>query len=148
MKKIIALLVLLTFCSESIVFSAAGETDTKAATSRLKQVQKEEEPINLDAFNNNYQVSVEQSVPKVELSPIEELFNGKESAVSGKVLHQVGYDLFTSNASPSGAVGKYENSYKLNIGEKINIYSYGDSVDVMALSGASLVSPSSSAEVD
>ena len=148
MKKIIIIFLLTMFCFEPTALAAAVEVDMAAATSRLKHVQKEEEPVNLDAFNNNYQTSVEQSVPKVELSPIEQMFNGKENEISGKVLQQVGYDLFTSAPSLSGAVGKYENSYKLNIGEKINIYSYGDSVDVMALSGASLVSPASTAEVD
>lgn len=148
MKKIIIIFLLTMFCFEPTALAAAVEVDMAAATSRLKHVQKEEELVNLDAFNNNYQTSVEQSVPKVELSPIEQMFNGKENEISGKVLQQVGYDLFTSAPSLSGAVGKYENSYKLNIGEKINIYSYGDSVDVMALSGASLVSPASTAEVD
>ena len=163
MKKIFALLLLMAFCTEPAAF-AAGNTlyqtnqslpnggsysnNMTAATSRLKNVQHEEEPVNLDAFNNNYQASVEQSVPKVELSPIEELFNGKETEVSGKPLLQVGYDLFTGSGAASSSAGKFENSYKLNIGEKINVYSYGDSVDVMALSGSSLVSPSATTEVD
>ena len=92
MKKIITIFLLTMFCMEPVAFAASGEADIAAATSRLKQVQKEEEPVNLDAFNNNYQASVEQSVPKVQLSPIEQLFNGKENEVSGKVLQQVGYD--------------------------------------------------------
>ena len=148
MKKIITLFLLMTFCMEPAAFAAAGEADMGAAAARLKQVQHEEEPVNLDAFNNNYQASVEQSVPKVELSPIEQLFNSKENEVSGKVLQQVGYDLFTNSSATAGSAGKFENSYKLNIGEKINVYSYGDSVDVMALSGSSLVSPSATTEVD
>ena len=66
--------------------AVTAQADTMTAASRLKQVQNEEEPVNLDAFNNNYQASIEQSLPKVELSPIEELFNGKENEISGKVL--------------------------------------------------------------
>ena len=111
-------------------------------------VQNEDQAINLDAFENNYQEAAESSAPKVVLSPIEQIFNGKDTAVSGKVLHQAGYDLFTSGSTSQTSVGKFGNSYKLSIGEKINVYTYGDSVDVMAISGASLVSPSSSTQVD
>ena len=146
MKKILTLFLLLVFTIEPAAFAAAA-ADYSSAAPKVKSIQNEEEVINLNAFENNYQEAVEQA-SSVQLSPVEQLFNDKEAAASGNALLQVGYDLFTSGTAGSGTTGKFENSYKLNIGEKINVYSYGDSVDVMALSGASLVSPSSTVEVD
>lgn len=148
MKKILTLAILLTFCMEPLAFASSDVADTASAAARVKMVQNEDPAINLDAFENNYQEAAESSAPKVVLSPIEQIFNGKDTAVSGKVLHQAGYDLFTSGSTSQTSVGKFGNSYKLSIGEKINVYTYGDSVDVMAISGASLVSPSSSTQVD
>lgn len=148
MKKILTLAILLTFCMEPLAFASSDVADTASAAARVKMVQNEDPAINLDAFENNYQEAAESSAPKAVLSPIEQIFNGKDTAVSGKVLHQAGYDLFTSGSTSQTSVGKFGNSYKLSIGEKINVYTYGDSVDVMAISGASLVSPSSSTQVD
>ncbi len=148
MKRIITLILLLVFTMEPAAFAVTVDSSINTAT-QLKSIQKSEEPRQIDVFNNNYQDTIKQQTSvKVELSPVEQLFNNKETIESGKVLLQVGYDLFTSGTAGSGTTGKFENSYKLNIGEKINVYSYGDSVDVMALSGSSLVSPSSTVEVD
>lgn len=148
MKKILTLAMLLTFCMEPLAFAASDVADTASAAARVKMVQNEDSAINLDAFANNYQEAAESSAPKAVLSPIEQIFNGKDTVVSGKVLHQAGYDLFTSGSTSQTSVGKFGNSYKLSIGEKISVYTYGDSVDVMAISGASLVPPSSSTQVD
>ena len=167
MKRIITMALLVAFCTEGMALAAGNNmqptpqnqlyqnnmqyngTPSQNASAKVKQVQNEEVELNLNAFSNNYQSSIQTNSQAFELSPIEKLFNGKESEIKGTPLQQVGYDLFTSApAAGSNTVGKFENNYKLNIGEKINIYTYGDSVDVMALSGASLVSPSSSTEVD
>ena len=108
------------------------------------------ESINTSAFSNNYQNSVDSSnLQQYQLSPIEELFNGKELDVTGKPLLQAGYDLFSSTTSSvNGTTGKFDNNYRLNIGEKVNVYLYGDSVDVMAISGANLLNPSTKTEID
>lgn len=167
MKRIITMALLVAFCTEGMALAAGNNmqptpqnqlyqnnmqyngTPSQNVSAKVKQVQNEEVELNLNAFSNNYQSSIQTNSQAFELSPIEKLFNGKESEIKGTPLQQVGYDLFTSApAAGSNTVGKFENNYKLNIGEKINIYTYGDSVDVMALSGASLVSPSSSTEVD
>ena len=101
-----------------------------------------------DAFENNYQKYTAPSV-KTSLSQIEQMFNGKEADLNVKPLKQVGYDIFTAPASSSSsATGKYGNDYKLSIGEKLSAYLYGDSVDVMAISGANLLSPVIKTEVD
>ena len=200
MKKIITLLLLLTFCTESTVFAAAstyapnynnsninnqytqvqqqypyqnqyqqqyslqqqyqyqpGASQIQTApipqqnaTAKSRYIQQEDARANVDAFDNNYQSSVLKSLPMQTLSPIEQMFNGKEAEVSGKVLLQAGYDLFSSqlNQQTQPTTGKFDNSYRLNIGEKLNVYLYGDSVDVMAISGANLLNPMTKTEVD
>lgn len=148
MKKILTLAILLTFCMEPLAFASSDVADTASAAARIRRVQSDDAVVNLDAFENNYQEAAESSIPKAVLSPIEQIFNGKDTTVSGKILHQAGYDLFTSGSTAQSSMGKFGNSYKLNIGEKINVYTYGDSVDVMAISGSNLVSPSSSTQVD
>ena len=133
MKKFFTMFLLTVFCTSQSVFAI-----TDADSINLK-----------DVFENNYQsVSAESSI-RANLSPIEKMFNGKENATSGNILRQVGYNQFNSHASAgASATGKYDENYKLSIGEKINVYSYGDSVDVMAISGSNLLSPVSKAEVD
>lgn len=144
MKKIIALLLILTFSTELTAFASAA-----GVSARLRDVQEEDIELNADAFSDNYQPSVQTAMEPHNLSPIEKLFNGKESEVSGTPLRQVGYDLFTSSASSvNGSAGKFDSNYKLSIGEKVNVYLYGDSIDVMAISGANLLNPTTKTEVD
>lgn len=101
-----------------------------------------------DAFTSKYRAG-ERSYKSSDISTIEEMFNGKDVEITGTVLRQVGYDLFNaSSASALSTVGKYDNNYKLSIGEKITAYLQGDSVDVMAISGASLLNPMTSTSVD
>ncbi len=167
MKKIIALLLLMTFCTEAGVFAATinnsaqmntstsqmnmqyQNTQSQNVSSKLRQVQNEEIELNTNAFSNNYQTSLQTNQQAVQLSPIEKLFNGKESEITGIPLQQIGYDLFTSTTSSvNGTAGKFDNNYKLSIGEKVNVYLYGDSIDVMAISGANLLNPTTKTEVD
>ena len=177
MKKIFALLLLTIFCFEPAAFAAVNTTNSQiqgqpqmnaqvqmtngvqqtsisapqsqSVSSRLRQVQNEEVELNTNAFSNNYQSSLQTNPQTALLSPIEKLFNGKESEISGTPLQQVGYDLFTSTTSSmTGTTGKFDNNYKLNIGERVNVYLYGDSLDVMAISGANLLNPTTKTEVD
>lgn len=87
-------------------------------------------------------IQSQSTVAKPSVSTIEKIFNDD----TGIMLKQVGYDLF-SNSIAQG-FGKYDGSYKLNIGEKVNVYSWGDSVDMISLSGASLVSPLTNTQID
>lgn len=192
MKKLIALLLLTTFCTETTVFAATinngvnqtminrqigtqppvvmqnrqtmpTNTNINSINSNQyvnsnqysninqnnNQIPYEEINLNQNAFNNNYQTSVQTNQQIFELSPIEKLFNGKEVEVTGKPLQQVGYDLFTSTTSSvNGTTGKFDNNYKLSIGEKVNVYLFGDSIDIMAISGANLLNPTTKTEVD
>ena len=101
-----------------------------------------------DVFENNYQSLNNSNSVKQNLSAIEKMYNGHENAVSGNVLRQVGYDQF--NGAVQGGMsstGKYNSNYKLSIGEKVNVMTYGESVDVMSMSGVNLVAPMSTVEV-
>ena len=101
-----------------------------------------------NAFENNYQTFAANS-KKPELSQVEKLFNGKEADATVTPLRQVGYDIFNSfSSTDSNTTGKFNDDYKLSVGEKVSINLYGDSVDVMALSGVHLLSPIVQTEVD
>ncbi len=170
MKKLLVILMILVFGFEPAAFAIqvqnnqypnrqqgqvqADSNVTAVSANQINatqnpQVMQSPDSVRLDAFGNNYQSSAKDNLNySVSLSPIEQLFNGKESTVSGTPLLQAGYDLFTESSASTSMGGKFGNSYKLNIGEKINVYSYGDSVDVMALSGSTLLPQSAVTEVD
>lgn len=107
-----------------------------------------QENIDSKAFENRYQLFENKTPKHTELSPIEEMFNGKAAEITGTVLRQAGYDLFGSALNTQSTSGKFDNSYRLSIGEKINVYLQGDSVDVMAISGSNLLNPVTKTEVD
>lgn len=144
MKKIITSILLLTFCFEPVTF-AAGVSDAEA---RVRGVQNEDEYVNLNAFEKNYQESIESKTKKTSMSPIEQMFNGKDEKVVGEPLLQAGYNMFTESSTGTTTGGKYSDSYKLSIGEKVNVYTMGESVDIMAMSGTNLISPSMATQVD
>lgn len=100
------------------------------------------------AFTNKFDAA-EKLYDETAISSIEEMFNGRNLDITGSMLKQVGYDLFNSSSRTSvSTVGKFDNNYKLSIGEKVTAYLQGDSVDVMAISGASLLNPTMTTSVD
>ena len=103
-----------------------------------------------DAFSEKETEAITSVVTQnPNMSVVEKIFNDEAGGVSNKFLRQVGYDLFASQiATSAGTTGKYDNNYKLSVGEKVSIYSYGDSVDIMAISGASLLAPVMNSQVD
>lgn len=132
-KRFIALFILSAFCTTSTVLAADPQAINLSKS---------------DVFENNYQSLNNANSVKQNLSTVEKMYNGIENALSGNVLYQVGYNQFNSPAGGSASsTGKYDSSYKLSIGEKVNILSYGDSVDVISLSGSNLISPMTSTEV-
>lgn len=132
-KKLIVLFMLTAFCSTSAAFAL----DSNAVDFSKKE-----------AFDDNYQSLNNANSVKEPLSLIEKMYNGKENAVSGTVLRQVGYNQFNmQNANNISSTGKYNPNYKLSVGEKINVYTYGDSVDILAMTGSNLVAPVTKAEV-
>ena len=132
LKRVFVVFLLLVLLNMQAVFAV---TDSEAL--ELK-----------DVFEDNHQSVAEASfVNNHGLSQVEQMFNGKESAVSGNILYQAGYNQFKSPAGSADANGRYDGNYKLTIGEKINVYAYGDSVDIMSMSGSNLLTPFSQTEV-
>lgn len=133
-KKLFTMFILFAFCTTSTVLAADPQAVNLSKS---------------DVFENNYQSLNNANSVKANLSTIEKMYNGQENAISGTVLRQVGYDQFNSSAGTGGgsSTGRYDSSYKLSVGEKINILSYGDSVDVISLSGSNLISPNTTTEV-
>lgn len=144
MKKIITSILLLTFCLEPVAFAAG----LSGAETHVRGAQNEDEYVNLNAFEKNYQESIESNTKKTSMSPIEQMFNGKDEKVVGEPLQQAGYNMFTESTTGVTTGGKYSDSYKLSIGEKVNVYTMGESVDIMAMSGTNLISPSMATQVD
>lgn len=134
MKRLIISLILMTFCIQPAVY----------ADSDL--VQNSQPEVNKDAFEDNNEArALERKT--FNLSPVERVFNTEDALETGIYIKQVGYDVFNSSAL-TGGTGKYDNSYKLSIGEKVTIYFYGASLDVMAISGSNVVNAVTKGEVD
>jgi len=125
-KKLFTMFMLVAFCTMQSAFAV----DMHA--------------INLSESNvfedNDQELDIRHSV-REPLSTIEKIYNTKENAKTQNILRQVGYNQFSGKGAGSASTGKYDSSYKLSIGERINVLSFGDSVDVMSLSGSSLVTP-------
>lgn len=125
LKKLFTLFILIAFCSNYAVFAVDSETKMNA----FKNVEEDADP--------TYD----------KLSTIERLYNTPGNAESGNVLYQAGYSHFAGRGAVNTSAGKYDSSYKLSIGERINVLSYGDSVDVISLSGSNLIVPIRATEV-
>lgn len=132
LKKIFTMFILLAFC----VTSTSYALDADAINTMYS-----------DAFKDNQQELRQANSVDRELSTIEKMYNGKENALSHNVLYQVGYNQFQAAGNTTSTVGRYDANYKLSIGDKVNIFSYGDSVDIISLSGSNLVSPKSTVEI-
>ena len=132
LKKLFTLFILVAFCS----WQPALAIDMKA--------------INLsesDVFEDNDQeLDIRHSV-REPLSTIEKMYNSLENAKTNNILRQAGYQYFAGSSGGGSSTGKYDSSYKLSIGEKINVQSYGASVDVISMSGSNLITPATTTEV-
>lgn len=130
-NKLIMTILLSMLCTASSVLAVNSMESPLAENSS-------QETSNLIVFDKNNR-----------LSAVEQLFNSKEEQAQDSILRQVGYDLFTSSEGLKGnTTGKFNSNYKLSVGEKVNLYLYGDSVDVMAISGSNLLSPVVASQVD
>ena len=140
MKKIFVLLMLFTLILEQTpVFAITSQIST-----RNGNVEQSE---NDYVFENNYQNL--DKTPKYDyLSRIERLYNGMDDDKITKPLLQVGYDFFVAPVTSTNTTGKFDNNYRFSIGEKVSANLYGDSVDVMAITGSNLLKPVVQAEVD
>lgn len=140
MKKILIILMLMAFTFEQSM--ALASTSGFATTKDIDIVEKS------DAFENNYQ-NLDSKLEIDSLSQIEKLFNNEYNKNMSKPLKQVGYDSFVAPVvGMSNVAGKFDDNYKFSIGEKVSAYLYGDSVDIMAITGSTLLRPVVQAEVD
>jgi len=64
----------------------------------------------------------------------------------GNGLKQVGYNIFQNISSSKS--GRYGSNYKLNAGDKVQAYLWGDSIDILSLTGKSTLNPIIGTEVD
>ena len=62
-------------------------------------------------------------------------------------MFQIGYDVFSNTNALTGN-SKFTSEYPLNIGEKVTVYLYGDSMDIISMSGSDVVQPLISTSVD
>ena len=176
MKKIFTILIMLVFAFEQTAVVAATTKQSPTTNKTFNNIEQTKstnkilpknmqykdylfDEINMyeedydiveqdNAFENNYQnLGVKSRLSY--LSPIEQLFNNEYNPNTSKPLLQVGYDFFVAPVvGVSNISGKFDDSYKFSIGEKVSAYLYGDSVDVMAISGSNLLSPVVQTEVD
>jgi hypothetical protein len=77
------------------------------------------------------------------ISHIEKIFNTQEQ----ESLIQFGYDIFSNNIIIS-ANSKISSGYKLTIGDKVNVYLWGDSLDLISITGNDFVKSVTDITVD
>ena len=95
--------------------------------------------------SNNYQASQPiQCIKQQELSPLEKMFN---TANSKNIINQIGYDIFDKGAFLSSN-SKVTKSYKFTIGDKVDVFFWGDSVDLIAITGNEFLKSSNDLVVD
>lgn len=116
--------------------------------SNYSQSNNATQSINNQQNSNNDFKQISAIADEQKPSAIEELFD-KDITLNDKnqpKLKQVGYDLLT-NVNAQG-FGKYDGSYVLSIGEKVDIYFWGDSVDMLSVSGSPLLTPLTKSQID
>ncbi|MDD3013252.1 MAG: SLBB domain-containing protein [Candidatus Gastranaerophilales bacterium] len=162
-SKITSVIVLVSFFMSSSVYAQTANSNfnnkinIKPVFSQQKNNFKlPEAPSNIEQGNVLKQESVDQIENQVvesslnskdketdklyNLSHIEEIFNpllkgnvNIKNSVNRPIM-QFGYDIFSNNLVIS-ANSKISPSYKLDSGDKVNIYLWGDSLDLMSITG-------------
>lgn len=120
--------ILTLFCALSVFIFHVNAEEIKKTSSEIIKTKIENPDIN----------SV--SLPEINENPgiIEKNFNLE--------LKQIGYKIFNKELSSKG--NKFEKSHKLNIGDRLKLYFWGDSVDMLYLTGKSIISHNSELSVD
>jgi protein involved in polysaccharide export with SLBB domain len=85
------------------------------------------------------EISIQTTETKVQLSKTEEIFVKKN-------LKQYGYNIF--NSKPMLSNSSTSANYKINEGDKLNIYLWGDSIDLLNISANGFLNPYNTASVD
>lgn len=121
-KKVIVLFFALCFA-----FSADAGLQAKA--------QSETPPI---TNNSKIDKASDKKLPEYN-SEIEKLFAGR--------LPQFGYEIFDKGGAAL-LNPKVPEDYRLNVGDNVNVYFWGDTIDVMAITGNNVIKPENQAAVD
>ncbi len=152
LKKTIKLLLALIII-QMLAISSVFAVDTNAAKKSLEKrtlaaeqaqrdstmmKQRNQNAMRMQDYDNEYDSDAMYMEP--EQSTIEKMFGITN-------LTQIGYDLFANTNALSGN-SKFNSSYILNVGEKINVYMYGESIDVISMSGGQVLSPLTTAQID
>ncbi len=153
MKKILTILMLLAFMFEQTAVMAATNSlandKTHASVKNQKKIKSDTIFLDYtDVFEDNNQ-NLSSKSDLSYLSQIEQMYNDTKSINNARVLMQVGYDYFVAPVvGIPNMTGKFDDSYRFSIGEKVSANLYGDSVDVMAITGSNLLKPVVQVEVD
>ncbi len=143
MKKILGLLVIAVLMQSSVLMSSVlalediGSYEAGASVSADKSgdiggVDGLSE--STETTEKKFEKNLEQKLPKQNnsISAIEELYEGK--------LKQFGYEIFGDTVNQTYN-SKIPNNYTLKIGDKVNLYFWGSSIDVLTSAGSSSLSP-------
>ena len=102
-------------------------------------------PTVVNAEDNNKTVQLyNKTENNINISNIEKIFYNPDKP---DYLKQFGYEIFT-NKSVLTDSSKTSKDYKLNIGDRLDIYFWGDSIDMINLSGSELIKNSNDVQVD
>ena len=79
-----------------------------------------------------------------QLSIIEKLFN--TIPADNQIIEQFGYEIFENGVGSTSA--RIPSGYKLRIGDRVNVYFWGDTIDILSMAGSPVVQPSIDVIVD
>ncbi len=148
MKKIFGLLVILVLIhSSTLILSSSvyaledaggyevGVSESAIESGEFNKMREVDNSNDLTETNEKkFEKNLEQKLSKQNnsVSVIEDLFDGK--------LKQFGYEIFGNGVSQTYN-SKIPDNYILKIGDKVNLYFWGSSIDVLTSSGSSSLSP-------
>ena len=139
--KLLSVLVIIQMFALCAAFAADINTIKKSSAQRnATAIQTQKAESRISSSQKIEEIEASEELKKIQKSPIEELF-GEENLV------QIGYDLF-SNTNAISSNSKFTESYVLNVGEKVSVYLYGESIDVISMSGGQVLSPLTTAQID
>ena len=124
----------------STVQNVGAKTTVKAPQAKLIEFSNVAEEGNSDEHANlDEDLKTSDKKEFVPQTDLERLYN--------KPLKQFGYDVF-SNAPSSAGISGVTRDYRLKTGDKVKIFFWGDTVDLMSMTGNALLEPVVTSVVD
>ncbi|EKE02112.1 MAG: polysaccharide biosynthesis/export protein [uncultured bacterium] len=143
LNKVLVWLLLIQFFATSTSFAQMGNTNYEVIDSRQYNYQSDLSNKNTETKSQlQQQNQLQQAQPK--LSTIEKLFN---QDLNSQVIKQFGYEIF-ENSGSSASISSVPVNYKLRIGDRVNVYFWGDTIDILSIAGNSVIQPSIDVTVD